>query len=435
MAEPRFQLKEPNSDKESLIYLLYDFPETGRFKVSIQKKAHPDNWNTNKGRARIKREMPTARSLNRFIDNLEIFFKEELIDAQNQGKGQDKEYLRGRVYEFIGSKKKAGKATLFDFWERRLEEKSHQYKQSTIKSQRSSRSNVLQFALSQRKNLDFENFSLEVYRSMLKYFWTERGLTDGAIGTIVKNLKAIMADAERIKGDDPTDEYGLKDVEINPAYRHKDFKSFRNTSHVKVALSELQLRSIRELDLSNNQKMKRVRDLFLVGCWLGLRYSDLKRLSPTNYKELEGQWFVKTTLTKSGDKKEVTIPILEEYVVEILKEWEFRLPTISDQKMNDYLKELGELAGLDKKYIQTRHFGPEKRKIERFEYELLTTHSMRRSFCTNLFKRGIPSISIMPISGHATEQDFLKYINVDQAELAQNLVEMFKSSNQLKAVR
>ena len=435
MATPRFQLKEPNSDKESLIYLLYDFPETGRFKVSIQKKVQPVHWNTKKGRARIRKEFPSGRALNIYLDSIHDFFKEEIINAENIGKGQDKEYLRNQIHEFIGAKKKSEKTTLFSFWERILDEKSHQYKQTTIKSQRSSRENVLKFALTNKKDLDFDNLSLEVYRSMLKYFWNVRGLTDGAIGTIIKNLKAIMAEAESVKGDDPTDKYGLANIDINPAFRNKKFRSFRNTSHVKIALNELQLKSMYELDLTSNQKLKRVRDLFIVGCWLGLRYSDLKRLTPTNFQEEEGQWFVRTTLKKSGDTKGVKIPILKEYVIEIVKEWEFRLPVISDQKMNDYLKELGELSGLDKKYIQVRHFGPEKEMIERFEYELLTTHTMRRTFCTNLFKSGIPTISIMAISGHSTEQDFLKYINVNQSELAHDIVDLYKNSNHLKAVK
>lgn len=94
---------------------------------------------------------------------------------------------------------------------------------------------------------------------------------------------------------------------------------------------------------------------------------------------------------------------------------------ISNQKMNTYLKELGEIAGIDKKTIIKRTSG--KKIIETIlpKYKLISTHTARRSFATNAFLNNVPTISIMKITGHRTEKAFMKYIKVSQERNAEQL--------------
>jgi integrase len=114
----------------------------------------------------------------------------------------------------------------------------------------------------------------------------------------------------------------------------------------------------------------------------------------------------------------VTIPV-KTVVREILDKYKGEPPKgISNQKMNDYLKELGKLAGLNQEVIiRTRKGGV--RKEETFpKFELITTHTARRSFATNAYNAKIPSKSIMGITGHKTEREFLKYIKLSSDEHA-----------------
>lgn len=96
---------------------------------------------------------------------------------------------------------------------------------------------------------------------------------------------------------------------------------------------------------------------------------------------------------------------------------------ISQQKFNDYLKEVCELAGINDliTFYQTR--GEKREQITLPKYQLITSHTARRSFATNAFKAGLPSISIMKITGHKTERSFLKYIKITKEENAKLIME------------
>jgi integrase len=129
---------------------------------------------------------------------------------------------------------------------------------------------------------------------------------------------------------------------------------------------------------------------------------------------------VKIATKKTG---EVVIIPLKGYVREILKKYEGKAPEpISNQKMNEYLKELGQLAEVEEDIIITRTIGG-KRQSETFKkWELITTHTARRSFATNAYLLNVPTISIMKITGHRTEKSFLKYIKISQEDNANKLV-------------
>jgi integrase len=118
----------------------------------------------------------------------------------------------------------------------------------------------------------------------------------------------------------------------------------------------------------------------------------------------------------------VIVP-LKGYVKEILKKYDGIPPqAISNQKMNEYLKELGEMAELKEDVVISLTKGG-KRQTENFKkFELITTHTARRSFATNAYLQNVPTISIMKITGHRTEKSFLKYIKISQEDNANKLI-------------
>ncbi len=89
--------------------------------------------------------------------------------------------------------------------------------------------------------------------------------------------------------------------------------------------------------------------------------------------------------------------------------------------MNKYLKEIGEISGIDEtiKIAITRGGKTENNLFPKFD--LMTTHTARRSFSTNAYLMDIPSISIMKITGHRTERSFMKYIRISQEDNANKL--------------
>ena len=126
-------------------------------------------------------------------------------------------------------------------------------------------------------------------------------------------------------------------------------------------------------------------------------------------------------MTNEKTGNDVSIPILPT-VRRIIDKYKGDLPKpLSNQKMNDYLKEVGELAGLDSQESKTLTKGGLRVTKTQSKFELVTTHTARRSFCTNNYLAGMDSISIMAISGHKSEREFLGYIKVTPREHANKI--------------
>jgi len=131
----------------------------------------------------------------------------------------------------------------------------------------------------------------------------------------------------------------------------------------------------------------------------------------------------------------VVIP-LKHTVIDIIKKYDNNFPaSLSNQKMNDYLKEV--CALLKCLHVKTStsitrggHTVIEQKK----KYELVSTHTARRSFATNCYLSKVPSFVIMGITGHKTEKSFIKYIKITPDEKA-NILELYLNKNELlKAV-
>ncbi len=109
-------------------------------------------------------------------------------------------------------------------------------------------------------------------------------------------------------------------------------------------------------------------------------------------------------------------------VESILNKYDGELPDVpSNQKVNDYLKEVGEIAEINAPFKKSITKGGVKQTTVYKKWEVLSTHTARRSFATNAYNAGVPSLTIMAITGHKTETSFLKYIKVTPKEHALKL--------------
>ncbi len=155
--------------------------------------------------------------------------------------------------------------------------------------------------------------------------------------------------------------------------------------------------------------------------WLsytGLRFSDLIQVRKENIINDGKQ--IKVRTEKTG---EIVIVPIHKFVKEIISKYDGSLPAaISNQKMNDFLKEISKLAELftNVKTAITRG-GKTQYEINQ-KFELVSTHTARRSFATNAFLKDVPSLSIMKLTGHRTEKSFMKYIRISQEENANKLL-------------
>jgi integrase len=188
----------------------------------------------------------------------------------------------------------------------------------------------------------------------------------------------------------------------------------------------------RIIDLELNDKLSNARDWFVIGLNSGLRVSDLLKLNELN---IQGNNLIVTT---QKTKTPIAIPIMSQ-VDEVIKRRNGFPRKLSDQKFNEYIKEVCRLAQIDtptkgskrtrvEDPLKRRKHGYTTRKIDGVypKYELVTSHTCRRSFASNYYGK-IPTAIIRAITGHSSEREFLNYIQVSPEEHARNFMEHVKN--------
>ena len=284
----------------------------------------------------------------------------------------------------------------------------------TIKSYVTTKSILADYQTHSRKPLDFGSIDMAFFNDFTKYLTLVKKQSINYIAKNIKVIKTVLNYAT---------DMGFNN---NTAYRNTGFSSPTEQTN-SIYLTEYELKEIAGLDLSNDLPLDRVRDLFLVGCYTGLRFSDLSTLHPDNIKG----GMITITQIKTGDP--VVIPI-HSVVSNILTKYEGNLPpALTNQKMNDALKTIaGKCKGLKMKvsitYTKagktTAKATEDGKPTEKWQF--VTTHTARRSFATNQYLNKVPVITIQAITGHKTQAAFMKYIKVAPTEHANILGEHWK---------
>lgn len=161
-----------------------------------------------------------------------------------------------------------------------------------------------------------------------------------------------------------------------------------------VYLDRSEIVALMELDLSNDIRLARVRDTFVFQLHTGLRYSDIQALRPEHLQD------DLISLVTIKNRRAITVPLLPE-ARRIWDMYEGKLPIISNQKQNKYLKELMIKAGIDSQHIVTDYKGGERIERTVAKSELIGTHSAKRTFVTILRQRGVSIEAICKITGNS----------------------------------
>ena len=197
---------------------------------------------------------------------------------------------------------------------------------------------------------------------------------------------------------------------------YKDYKMFKIKLEKvqKVYLTDDELWKIHTVELPT-ESLENVRDLFLLGCFTALRYSDVSTIKREHIKENEGdRGRISIHQAKTGDLVTISIDPRLRNILE-KRNWEPPRP-LSNQKFNEYVKEVCKLAGInDPIEVQKTRGGVRKKEIKE-KWELITSHTARRTFASNLYLEGVPIKFIMKFTGHKTIQSFMSYIHVTDEE-------------------
>jgi integrase len=401
MADAKFVLKEPESKDQTLIYLLFSF-NGQRLKYSTGQKINPKFWNPEKQRVKESRLFPEHEGFNVLLDKLATNVKIAYRDILNAGSTPTTYRLKDELNKIMFKEEYTPKLGFLRFVEELVQTSDR--KPNTRRQWGQTLRKLQEYRKATQKEVDFDTINLDFYNSFIA-FLTREGYTKNSIGGFIKNVKIFMNEAV---------DRGLTH---NLEYRNRKFKVLEEQVD-KIYLTQKELQKLYSLDLSGRQKLEKVRDLFLIACYTGLRFSDLIQVCPENI--VNGGHQIRIRTEKTG---EIVVIPLHPIVRQIIENYGGRLPpVISNQKMNQYLKEIGKEAEiLDTTQISITRGGKTDKMVNK-KYELITTHTARRSFATNAYLNDVPTISIMKITGHKTEKSFLKYIRISQEDNANKLV-------------
>jgi integrase len=400
---------------------------------STQEAINPKYWeddNTKKNYQRVKeiRQFPEYPEFNARLNWIEStaknVFRQFLNDHDNRPPYPEelKRLLDIRLRKIQDKQK----LELFDFIEQLISNAKNRFNSKTGK-QLAGKTIIIyrnvfkilkEYAKRKNRRIDYDVIDLNFYHEYTEYLTKELNYSNNTVGRHIKTLKTWLNEAAE------------RGYHSNYSFRSKKFKVITENTE-SIYLNEEELDELFKLDLSTNKRLEKVRDLFLVGCWTGLRFSDFSNIEEKHIKDD----IIEIQTQKTGEK--VIIPI-HKTVRLIMQKYRGKYPNslppaISNVKTNNYLKEIGAMLACFHVTVESKITKGGILVISNHKkYELLVTHTARRSFATNLHKAGLSSIIIMKITGHKTEKAFIRYIKTTPRENAVLLQQHWLKTEKVK---
>lgn len=380
-----FNLRDTKSEKTNI--MLY-IRKNGRLlcKISTGLKVRPEDWDA------VKKRMKRSSDYHR-IEN-EILSQWEASALKNvnmvQMGGGDIHDIKNAILLDMGRDSDVKDRTLFMPYYLR-------WSTTTTTRRMANRGMLYSYNLFKeylgKREPSFSDITNRLIEGYIEWM-AARGLNPNTRGNHVKRIKTVMREAY---------DEGLHD--------NNDFKKFRKEQErvQNIYLTDDEIAAIEDLSLVGLKA--KVRDIFIVACHTALRFSDCIRLRPEDVRD--GVIYQKQLKTN----EDVVIPCHPK-VMEVLMRYD-GMPKVSQQKVNSIIKDVCREAGIKDIIGIRRHAQREAQYCEK--WELVTTHTARRSAATNMYKAGIPVMAIMKITGHTTQRIFMEYIKVSREENAEML--------------
>ncbi|MFA8450779.1 MAG: tyrosine-type recombinase/integrase [Bacteroidales bacterium] len=424
MPKARFVLREPKAKKEQSIILIFRY-KSQRFFKSLDISILPKHWSLKNQRVKNTNDVPNKDVINDYLNNLALNIERIYITLTAEGKHIDNKVLLDELNKQFNLKKEDNNfwSTLDNFIKdskKRVNPKTHRpISESTINTYRETYK-VLQDFENNSSPIHFNTITLDFYYNWIEYMHEKKSFSLNYCGKHIKNLKTFLSDATE------------KGLNTNLAFQSKRFSVLKEDTD-QIYLNDKELEKLFNFDFSFDPKLEVAVDLFLIGAYTGLRVSDFTQLNSEDIILRDTGKVIKVHTKKTDEL--VFIPLMQN-AEQILNKYANCIPNkISEPTINKQIKIAGRLAGITSKVQITKTIQGKKLSRTYFKYELIKTHTARRSFCTNAYLAGVDTMDIMAISGHKTETSFVKYVKVSKEQHADKMLQhpFFRKQN-LKVV-
>lgn len=385
----KYNLKTGKDTKEALqIFLIMSF-KGKRLRTYTGKRIEEKNWNKHKQRA--KPQYSNATTLNIYLDKLANFVEDEFNKYLIEGKEINLSDLKTAISE---RQNKFESIDIFETYDEFLKESKNVRTTGTIKNYETTLSRLKAYNQQTKDKINYQNIDSKFHLAYRDFLITKKKLSNNTIAKDIKNLKTFLN--------------WSTDKGYNKNIAYLKFKNAQNEGNI-IFLTWDELTMILEFDLSNNSRLKKVRDVFCFGCFTGMRFSDIMNLRHENIDDE----YIHVTTIKTGTN--TYIPF-NQYSRKIYDEYKSKkgkvFDEITNQKMNEYLKELGKLVKLETPVVKIKFNGTNRTEEVIPKHDLLTSHIARKTFITNALQKGMSTEVIMDITTHKDHRVFKRYYEV-----------------------
>jgi len=429
--------RRPRRNGTSVISIQYCYSSDKRTLLYTGLAVPPKYWN--KKLLRISQELPEqygkADELNLRLQKM-VRTAEDIVSFAIQQKMEDPvDFLkkmfqpdfdpatlseRAKQEALVEERQTAANLDFFYQLDDYIKTKTRKVSTGMVRTYNVMKQRLLSFQKHRKEKITFSSFDYNFYESFVNYLTYEhihrrrltvlRGLKKNSVGTSIKQLRIFLRDRMRRK--------------IIPAIDLTDFKILDEETDA-IYLTVQEIRTLYNVDLSGHPEWCRFRDLFVLGCFTGLRFSDFNGIKPEDIR--------KGMLYKKQGKSDhwVVIPLRPEAHDILINRFGQNVPKTTNAELNRYIKKVGQLAGIISPIKASHKKGNQDVVSTKPKYSWITTHTCRRSFCTNEFLAGTPPELIMKISGHKSLKDFYKYIRITPEEAGRKIQEIWKKRGEM----
>lgn len=382
-----------------VIYARHRIEFTTGYRIDVSK------WDADKQRVKngcTNKLKQSASEINadllRYYTEVQNIFKEFEVQETMPTAQQLKDTFNMRVRNTVEDEQKEVQISFWNVVDEFVKEcgSLNNWTYSTYKKFSTVKNHIREF----KKNANFEYFDENGLNEYVNFLREKKDMRNSSVGKQIGFLKWFLRWSFK------------KGYNHNIAY--ETFKPKLKTTPKKVIfLTWDELNKLKDYQIpKDKQYLERVRDVFLFCCFTSLRYSDVRNLKRSDVKPDH----IEVTTVKTADSLVIELNDHSKAILEKYKDVHFEnniaLPVISNQKMNDYLKELGELAGIDEPIRETYYKGNKRIDEVTPKYALLSTHAGRRTFICNALALGIPAQVVMKWTGHSDYKAMKPYIDV-----------------------
>ena len=394
----------------------------------IEKNESFVNWDKENCRVKSKYDKNINTKLDEIQNKLKSYHD---YCKSNESRTPGSEEMNIKLQEILhpDTKKIKTKLDFFDYFKQfieetknghRLSKKGTQIQRGTYKTYLTTKTHLENFQKEKGYKISFDKMNKDFFATFLKYLTSLKinkgmnnlsgkkqiGLTDNYQAAIVKILKTFLNYALE-KGYTSNVEF-IKAFTLNK----------KETDLIALTAGELQMIENFETE---NRKISHIKNLLMFQCYTGLRFSDMKELTPENFDL--NRYVINIQMVKTQGI--ITIPIGEKLKQIINSFPGLYLNVPSNQKYNDYLKDLCKQALIIEPVKTTTYIGNARKEAIQPKNELISSHTARRTYITLSLKAGKLPETVMKISGHKNRTAFNKYVKIAQNEAIENMREPF----------